>query len=243
MEIICDESGYEGDKLIDTTTDVFAHSSIRITDAEAASCMRELRDRIRSPATQYKSNHILRDKHREVLRWLLGPQSPLQGKASVYLIDKEFFVRRRFPGALPHGKAALIAANEELRAIARQRPSDPDAALDPLIPAIVAAVQYWDDGTQPVTVVHDRQKTLAPERIELIRQLLNGRLGSLTFADSGMDIRVQITDVIGGAVRKVATDELNGHGDPSLTRLLGAFVNPASVWADARSWAEISRQR
>ena len=31
-EITCDESGYEGEKLVDTTTQVFAHSSVFLVD-------------------------------------------------------------------------------------------------------------------------------------------------------------------------------------------------------------------
>lgn len=92
VEIVCDESGYEGEKLIDTTTDVFAHASVRLDTATAADCMRELRSRIRSPATMYKANHLLREKHRSVLTWLLGPSGPLQGTTHVYLIDKAYFV-------------------------------------------------------------------------------------------------------------------------------------------------------
>jgi hypothetical protein len=36
MEITCDESGYEGEKLVDTTTAVFAHAGVRISPAAAA---------------------------------------------------------------------------------------------------------------------------------------------------------------------------------------------------------------
>jgi hypothetical protein len=92
LEIACDESGYEGEKLIGTTTDVFAHASVHLDTESAASCMHELRRRIRSPATEYKANHLLREKHRAVLIWLLGPLGPLRGHASAYLIDKAFFV-------------------------------------------------------------------------------------------------------------------------------------------------------
>ena len=56
QEIACDESGYEGEKLIDTTKDVFAHASVQVTGSSAAECIRELRRRIKSPATQYKSS-------------------------------------------------------------------------------------------------------------------------------------------------------------------------------------------
>lgn len=92
LQIACDESGYEGEKLIGTTTDVFAHGSVRLDIASASDCMQELRDRIRSPATEYKANHVLREKHRSVLRWLLGPSGPLQRGAHVFLIDKAYFV-------------------------------------------------------------------------------------------------------------------------------------------------------
>src|SRR5215211_4182450 len=92
LEIACDESGYEGEKLIGTTTDVFAHASVRLDTESAIECMQELRNRIRSPATEYKANHLLREKHRSVLAWLLGPLGPLQANAHVYLIDKAFFV-------------------------------------------------------------------------------------------------------------------------------------------------------
>src|SRR3954465_1288133 len=89
-EIACDESGYEGERLIWSTTRLFAHASIRMPDA--AEVLAELRDRIRSPATQYKATHLLREKHRAVLVWFLGPSSPLFRNAHVYLIDKVYFV-------------------------------------------------------------------------------------------------------------------------------------------------------
>jgi hypothetical protein len=90
--IACDESGYEGEKLIGTTTDVFAHASVRMDAVAAADCLRELRDRIRSPALEYKANHLLRARSRPVLEWLLGPSGPLPGNARVYLVDKAFLV-------------------------------------------------------------------------------------------------------------------------------------------------------
>jgi hypothetical protein len=41
-EIVCDESGSEGEKLIDTTTDVFAHASRSLDEDTAADCLTEL---------------------------------------------------------------------------------------------------------------------------------------------------------------------------------------------------------
>jgi hypothetical protein len=80
-EIACDESGYEGEKLVGGETDVFAHASVLLAAAEAAGCIAELRRRIRSPAQEYKANHLLREKHRPVLLWLLGADGPIRGRA------------------------------------------------------------------------------------------------------------------------------------------------------------------
>ncbi|MGH8840677.1 MAG: hypothetical protein ACRDVO_15680 [Jiangellaceae bacterium] len=54
--------------------------------------MQELRSRIRSSATEYKANHLLRDKHRSILEWLLRPAGPLHRNARVYLVEKAFFI-------------------------------------------------------------------------------------------------------------------------------------------------------
>jgi hypothetical protein len=91
-EICCDESGYEGEKLIGGTTDVFAHATVNLDVLVATECIHELRDRIRSPAVEYKANHVLRAKHRAVLTWLLGPAGPLLGHAHVYLVEKLFLI-------------------------------------------------------------------------------------------------------------------------------------------------------
>ena len=109
MEIACDESGYEGERLVGGTTDVFAHSGVSIDDEAAAEVIRVLRDRIRSPATIYKANHVLREKHRPVLLWLLGPDGPLHGRAHVHLIDKAYFLVDRVAGLLVPDRDGLAA--------------------------------------------------------------------------------------------------------------------------------------
>ena len=120
LEIVCDESGYEGEKLIDTTTDVFAHAGVRIGAAEAGAGLAELRRRVRSPATQYKANHLQREKHRPVLVWFLGPGGPLSGQAHVYVINKVAFLLGKLAdllvgdpyraGLSPGGPARALAA-------------------------------------------------------------------------------------------------------------------------------------
>ena len=261
MEIACDESGYEGEKLIGTTTPLFAHGSVRLETGAAAECMAELRARIRSPATEYKAGHVLREKHRAVLEWLLGPAGPVAGRAHVFLLDKErFFLSRLAPepesaevlhaeGPREFGPekwaAFLLAANdlmrsrdpqdplEALRAMAGDGPAgrilgdlkpnprveDPFPPLDPLFPAIVSAVEVWSGSGSPVEIIHDRQKTLTPQRIEQLKLSCRGRLGGVILADSSVDPRVQMADVVAGAVRRIAEDELRGHGNPKLIAL------------------------
>ncbi|MEV0070516.1 DUF3800 domain-containing protein [Amycolatopsis sp. NPDC050768] len=90
--IACDESGSEGVNLIGANTDVFAHAGVRVGVGSAADCVGELRERIGSPALEYKANHLLRAKNRAALVWLLGPSGPLAGRAGVVLVDKALFV-------------------------------------------------------------------------------------------------------------------------------------------------------
>ncbi|MBF8193472.1 hypothetical protein ITP53_48930 [Nonomuraea sp. K274] len=303
VEIGCDESGSEGEKLVGGNTDVFAHASVLMDAESAAACIRELRARAPSPATQYKAGHILREKHRPVLRWLLGPSGPVLGSVHVYLADKTFLVLTKVAGLLAgnpdprplyregeavfgagrwaafldavnyllrakNGQGVTISVDDVFRLVgelretgagsaagafmellwqARPRVADFRArlladphvfpALDPLIPGIVHAVAHWGRGGEPVTVVHDRQTTLTEERVAELRHLLGGRLAGLRLVESTLDARVQVADVMAGAARKIASDELNGRGDPGLTALLRPYVDGSSIWGDDRSGA------
>jgi hypothetical protein len=340
VEVACDESGAEGEKLIGGNTDVFAHASVRLTSGSAAGCVQELRDRIRSPALEYKANHLLRSKHRSALVWLLGRSGPLYSHASVQLTQKDFFAVGRIidllvsgsadtgagswgqnpsgqamaidlyrsglavfgPGQwtaflecfndlvrAKHGPAAETSAASFFRLMDVMRDGhgqgrDPRAAeimellwpartqdeallraqraqypwvipaLDPLIPAIIQAVMHWSGGGRTVRVIHDQQTALTPERIALITRICNGplpaaapesgrlvglRLTGLRLVDSAADPRVQVADFLAGVARKIASDELNRRGDAELTALLRPYVDPCSVWGDARSWSRL----
>lgn len=264
IEIVCDESGYEGEKLVDTATAVFAHASVVLDDDAADACIRTLRAMIRSPATQYKSGHLLRDKNRAALDWFLGPASPVHGRGSVFLIDKAWFVVTELaalleldPSTVDRSPYVLAAANDLLRG--KDRPGvvdeffrvsgltagrdraelfrawlreDPvvNSVLDPLVPALVAAVRRW--GT--VTVVHDRQVMLPARRIERIRELCGGRLAGVRFLDAESHPRIQVADILAGTVRHIAERELTGHGIAELTALARPFVDSTSVWDEPR---------
>ncbi|MFJ3230917.1 hypothetical protein [Streptomyces sp. NPDC086787] len=99
-EVACDESGSDGENLLGGNTDVFAHASVLLPMADAEACVREIRDRIRSPAQEYKANHLLREKHRAVLEWLLDPAGPVHGRAHAHLTEKAYLVVQRTVGLL-----------------------------------------------------------------------------------------------------------------------------------------------
>ncbi|MEU2385221.1 hypothetical protein ABZ606_11235 [Streptomyces sp. NPDC012461] len=306
LEVACDESGSDGENLTGGNTDVFAHAGVHVPVAAAALALDEVRDRIRSPAEEYKANHLLREKHRRVLEWLLAPGGPIHGRAGVHLTEKAYFVVDRVTGLLlgdPRAAAALYrtgrrdlgdegwlaflaAANRLLRArddgdplapavhfrttldaLRAARPGTPAAGLldrlaeqrdraeayraglsgganghipvlEPLLPAIVSTAAHWSAGGRAVRLVHDRQNILTPERIAWVEESARRagiRLSGLELVVARSDARVQLADFLAGTARRIASEELNGRGDPALTALLRPYVVATSVWGDARS--------
>ncbi len=219
-EIACDESGSEGEKLVGGVTAVFAHAGVRMSHEDAGACVAELRSMIRSPAVEYKANHLLRQKNRRVLLWFLGPSGPLAGRARVQLVDKRQFLASRVRAEFGAVTGPLELYNDLLRA------RGPRGALDPLFPAILRAVAQWRG---PVSIVHDQQLSLTDGRIRQLKRLAP-RLESLTLADSQYDARVQVADFLAGIARRVAEEELNGRPDHEVIALLRPFVAGPEVW-------------
>ncbi|PWG10766.1 hypothetical protein DF268_25390 [Streptomyces sp. V2] len=89
IEIGCDESGADGENLVGGNTLFFAHGSVGVSTETAGALVAEVRERIRSPAEEYKAIHLLREKHRAVLEWFLRE---LSGSAHVELVRKESFL-------------------------------------------------------------------------------------------------------------------------------------------------------
>ncbi|SDK18310.1 hypothetical protein SAMN04488074_104464 [Lentzea albidocapillata subsp. violacea] len=220
MEIACDESGSEGEKLVGGVTAVFAHAGVSLSVAEAAACVESLRQMIRSPALEYKANHLLRTKNRWVLLWFLGQDGPLAGRARVQLLDKRRYLASRVRAEFGSVTGPLEPYNDLLRA------RGPRGALDPLFPAILRAVAQWDG---PVSIVHDQQLSLTDGRIRQLRELAP-RLESLTLVDSQDDARVQVADFLAGIARRVAEEELNGKPDREVIELLMPFVVGPTMW-------------
>ncbi|HEX4815010.1 MAG TPA: hypothetical protein VFV66_19895 [Nonomuraea sp.] len=309
LEIVCDESGAEGEKLVGGNTDVFAHASVLMDLATAEAVIGELRGvRAPTPASEYGATHVLRAKHRAALWWLLGPDGPVLGHTHVYLVDKAFLMIGKVAGLLgadpwhdprptaltlyregpsafgaarwaalldafnyllraKNGQGVTVTVDDVFRLVGELRRAggpagaimellwaarpriaefrerllaEPQAvpSLDPLIPGIVHAVGHWSRDGRPVRVAHDRQTTLTDERVAELRRLAP-MLAGLRLVDSHLDARVQVADVLAGVARKLASDVLNGRGDPGLTALLRPYVDAGSIWGDERSWAHL----
>lgn len=211
FEIACDESGYEGDRLVGGVTDVFTHAGVHLSSADAAAGVAELRRVIRSPAEEYKANHLLRDKHRAALLWFLGVAGPVHGHAHVWVVDKT----RHLLGLADRSGDDPAAVNEELRL-------RHDPGLDLLVPAITLAVEHWSEHLGgPVAVVHDRQTALTPDRLDRLRAACGPRLARLDLVASRDDPRVQMADFLAGiAYRTVARARAGQVDEPVLELLL-----------------------
>jgi hypothetical protein len=91
-QIACDESGYSGTNLLDTSSPVMAHASVDLSDSEAAELIAVLRSRSRFSLSELKSGQFLRGRDKDSLEWFL---SALTGRAHVHLVDKEYFLVSR----------------------------------------------------------------------------------------------------------------------------------------------------
>ena len=114
--------------------------------------------------------------------------------------------------------------------------------MEPLLPALNHAVHHWGAYAQTLSVIHDEQSALTPERIADIatayatsrpgRQLTEVRL-----VDSAREPRVQIAYFVAGIARRLASDQLKDRADPEVTDLLSPLINQQSVWVDqTASW-------
>jgi hypothetical protein len=109
--------------------------------------------------------------------------------------------------------------------------------LEPLIPALTRAVQFWGSTAQTVSVVHDEQSALTPERIADIARTFAAdhpgrQVRDVRLVDSRGDARVQLADFVAGIARRLASDDLKGRPDAELLTLLSPLIDPSSVWAN-----------
>lgn len=136
------------------------------------------------------------------------------------------------PGEAGDIVARLSEGAERVAAYRARLASDPGLipVLDPLVPAVIRTVRHFSTGGIPVALVHDEQLALTGERVLQLKATLGNRLAGVRFVDSRSDARVQVADFLAGVARRIASDALNGRGDPRLTTLLRSFVDDGSVW-------------
>lgn len=115
--------------------------------------------------------------------------------------------------------------------------------LDPLLPAIGAAVKFWyDKSGRPVEILHDDAKELTPEQISVMRRSLAApeivaphragqgvRLAGISLVDSKADERVQVADLLAGLARTAAEAMISGTEHP-LLGLIEEHMSELSLW-------------
>lgn len=204
LEVACDESGYEGEKLIATTTDVFAHASIALDADSAAAVIAELRRRIRSPAVEYKANHLLREKNRSALEWLLDPHGPLHAHAHVHLVDKAMFVLARL--------VELLLTSPY-----------PTGSRSPRITIATAS-----PAVEPVTLLYrDHQRAFAPPSWEAFLVAANDLMRVNARADDP-----SIVGAFLRAVEALRRDGASGRAEELLAALAGAGAQAERLRAE-----------
>jgi hypothetical protein len=248
-EIWCDESGYEGEKLIDSTTPAFAHAAVQLDEAVAAELLLELRARVGSPASAYRAGHLLREKHRAALRWFLG-SSPLCGQGSVFVLDKTEWVVTRLatlldldPRRIDRSAYVLAAGNDMLRGKDRPGVVDEffrvsgltegreraelfrswllaDPVLNSVLDPLIPALEAAAGRWGPVTVVHDRQIMLPPRRVAQLRAGTGGLIEDVRLLPLEQHPRIQLADMLAGTVRWL----VEHPGDAGLRALADPYL-------------------
>jgi hypothetical protein len=164
------------------------------------------------------------------------PREPVAPFAAV--LDELLQTPREVADVLRPMRERLPAA-AAVRAALKADPKLP-TLLEPVVPALARAVAMWSPDGGTLSVVHDDQSAVTPERVAAIAA--GTGLVEVTLVDSRTDPRVQVADLLAGVARRVAGDQLAGRARPDddLTALLSPAVDPESTWADDGGWAALS---
>jgi hypothetical protein len=121
-----------------------------------------------------------------------------------------------------------IPAAAAVRAALKADPKLP-TLLEPVVPALARAVALWSAPGRTLSVVHDDQSAITPERVATIAATTD--LVDLTLVDSRTDPRVQVADLLAGIARRTATDHLTAQSPPDdpLPALLRPTLDPEST--------------
>lgn len=91
LHVYCDESGNEGQNLFSAGSTVFTHAGTTVALRDADNVIKAVRQKLGIAASEVKARSLLKEPGQEVLRELLV-DSRLQGKITVQLIDKRYFL-------------------------------------------------------------------------------------------------------------------------------------------------------
>lgn len=91
VEIVCDESGSDGENLFESAHRVFAHGSVDLSTREAGAIVANVRRQFRITGPELKAKQLLKDSAIDDAAGLFMAGGPLHGRAHVMLIDKLYF--------------------------------------------------------------------------------------------------------------------------------------------------------
>ena len=166
-------------------------------------------------------------------RWL--PKNPIE----LFYATLEEMAQHSTEGDVP----AIVARLQDSRPVAEttraahlaDRTLSP--LMEPLIPAVLRAVEFWGTKAASIALVHDEQSALTPARIAEIAAAFAAhhpgrRLTGVRRVDSRNDPRIQIADFLAGIARRLAYDHLRGQPDTKLMSLLLPMIDPGSTWPE-----------
>jgi hypothetical protein len=208
LEVACDESGSEGEKLVRGSTHVFAHASIDVTTERALETIERVRVEARSPATEVKASVVLRPQNWRLLEWLLGEDGPFLGHAQVHLTDKALHLTGRMVALLDGPASSLDALRRAvfLYEVARRR----------LGPGRWEAV---------LADFNDIVRARSPEEAAASAHSL--RAGLLELDDLGAPVEGLVAGV---PLDDAGLDRLVGHGRTVLDPIVPALADVLRHW-------------
>ncbi|UIN31303.1 DUF3800 domain-containing protein [Microbacterium binotii] len=111
--IACDESGSEGDNLLDALDPVFVLASTNLSLGDAEAFTDRLRRDMPTQAPEFKSKIALREKHRPAL---LNALDSLADAGNIHLVDKTYFVTAKLVDVLLGGDLVDVGLHGRARA-------------------------------------------------------------------------------------------------------------------------------
>ena len=166
-------------------------------------------------------------------RWL--PKTPVQ----MFYAAIEAMAQTRAAADVQHVMSLLRSTRPIAEAMRTSHLQNPKMTplMEPSLPALNRTVRYWGSYAHTLSVVHDEQSALTPERIADIATAFAAghagrQLADVQFVDSRREPRVQLADFVAGIARRLAADELKGPADSEIITLLGPLIDQESVWAE-----------